>query len=67
LRNAVPGLIELLKHDNPTIRGDAASVLALIGDASASKGLHELLQDEHREVREAAREALDSIEGKETE
>ena len=27
---AVPGLIALLKHDNPTIRGDALSVLGTI-------------------------------------
>jgi len=27
---AVPGLIALLKHENPTIRGDALSVLGII-------------------------------------
>jgi hypothetical protein len=34
LRAAVPGIINLLKHDNPTIRGDAASVLRYQGSGS---------------------------------
>jgi HEAT repeat protein len=59
----VPGLIDLLKHGNPTIRGDAASVLAIIKDRSAKPALSGSLEDEHQGVREAAREALDEIEG----
>lgn len=61
LRRAVPGLIELLKHDNPTIRGDAASVLGTIKDGSARAALEACLQDSHPGVREAARDALADI------
>jgi hypothetical protein len=58
LRRAVPGLIELLKHVNPTIRGDAASVLGTIKDGSARAALEACLQDSHPGVRDAARDAL---------
>ncbi|OGW33912.1 MAG: hypothetical protein A2010_02705 [Nitrospirae bacterium GWD2_57_9] len=61
LRAAVPGLIGLLKHENPTIRGDAASVLGTIRDPSAQKALTASLEDAHPGVREAAREALADI------
>ena len=61
LRRAVPGLIELLKHDHPTIRGDAASVLGTIKDPSARAALEACLQDSHPGVREAARDALADI------
>jgi len=62
LRNAVPGLIELLKHENPTIRGDAASMLGTIRDGSAREALKACLEDSHPGVREAAQEALSDIE-----
>ena len=61
LRAAVPGLIELLKHDNPTIRGDAASVLGTIKDRSARAALEACLQDSQPGVRDAARDALADI------
>jgi hypothetical protein len=61
LRAAVPGLIALLKHGNPTIRGDAASVLGTIKDVSARKALEASLHDIHPGVREAARDALAGI------
>ncbi len=61
LRRAVPGLIELLKHDNPTIRGDAASVLGTIKDRSARTALEACMRDSHPGVREAARDALADI------
>src|SRR5208337_3855348 len=35
LRSSVPGLIGLLRHENPTVRGDAASVLGIIQDKSS--------------------------------
>jgi len=62
LRAAVPGIIELLKHENPTIRGDAASVLGIIKDPSAIGALRVCLQDVHPGVREVARDALSEIE-----
>ena len=63
LRAAVPGIIELLKHESPTIRGDAASVLGIIKDLSAINALRACLQDVHPGVQEVARDALAEIEG----
>ncbi len=61
LQSAVPGIVALLKHENPTIRGDAASVLGIIKDKASAGALQECLQDSHPGVREAAREALEEI------
>ncbi len=61
LKKAIPGLIALLRHENPTIRGDAASVLGIIKDKTARRALQEVLQDGHPGVREAARDALTEI------
>lgn len=61
LRTAIPGLVELLKHENPTIRGDAASALGIIKDSSAVEALQSCLQDAHPGVREAASDALSEI------
>ena len=61
LRAAVPGIIQLLKHESPTIRGDAASVLGIIKDASAIEALRTCLNDDHPGVREIARDALAGI------
>ena len=61
LAAAVPGVIGLLNHENPTIRGDAASVLGIIGHDSARKALEASLGDAHSRVREAARDALEEI------
>jgi HEAT repeat protein len=62
LRHAVPGLITLLKNENPTIRGDAASLLGTIGDVSAKEHVSDLLNDENPAVRSVARIALEEIE-----
>jgi len=58
LRRAVPGLLALLKHKNPTIRGDAVAVLGMIKDQASRDALQICLQDDHPDVRDAAREAL---------
>jgi len=63
LSAAVPGTIGLLKQESPTIRGDAASVLGIIKDASAIDALRICLHDNHPGVREIARDALVAIEG----
>jgi hypothetical protein len=63
LSAAVPGTIRLLSQENPTIRGDAASVLGIIKDASAVDALRICLHDSHPGVREIARDSLDAIEG----
>jgi len=62
LRAAVPGVIELLKHENPTIRGDAASVLGILHDPSSMDALRVCLNDIHPGVREIAQDALSEIE-----
>lgn len=62
LKAAVPGIVALLKHENPTIRGDAASVLGTIKDPSAGDALRARLDDSHPGVREIARDALAEIE-----
>jgi hypothetical protein len=61
LYTAVPGLIQLLTHENPTIRGDAASVLGTIKAQSAREALKISSQDVHLGVREAALDALQEI------
>jgi HEAT repeat protein len=58
LRASVPGIIELLQHENPTIRGDAASALGIIKDTVAEHALQESLKDGNPGVREAAMDAL---------
>jgi HEAT repeat protein len=62
LKEAVPGIIELLRHENPTMRGDAASVLGIIKDPAAINALRVCLHDDHPGVREVARDALSEIE-----
>ena len=61
VRTSVPGLVGLLKHENPTIRGDAASVLGTIGDPSAIAGLEVSMADDNAGVREAVQDALSEI------
>jgi HEAT repeat protein len=63
LRAALPGIIGLLKHENPTIRGDAASALGIIKDQGAREALQACLSDGHPGVREAVREALEELDG----
>lgn len=58
LSGAVPGILRLLAHENPTVRGDAANALGIIGDRSAKAGLERLRDDANPAVREIAREAL---------
>src|SRR5512139_546761 len=61
LRAAVPGLVGLLGNENPTIRGDAANLLGLIGDPAADGPLRRLLEDPNAAVREIAGDALRDI------
>ncbi len=62
LEAAVPALVKLLGHENPTIRGDAANVLGIIRDRSAVEALRTRLNDEHPTVREIVWEILQEIE-----
>jgi hypothetical protein len=62
LRPALPGIVRLLEHENPTIRGDAASVLGIIRDPLARDPLQARLDDSHPGVREVVRDALAELE-----
>jgi HEAT repeat protein len=62
LAGAVPGLLALLGHENPTIRGDTANVLGIIGDRSALPALKELLGDGNPSVREIVQDSMKEIE-----
>ena len=62
LGGAVKGLVGLLSHENPTIRGDAANILGIIGDRSALEALRRLRSDEHPTVREIVQDVLQEFE-----
>lgn len=55
---AIPGLIEQLSHPVDWVRGEAASVLAIIGAAPALASLPPLLDDPSPQVREIVRDIL---------
>lgn len=62
---AAPGLIGLLEHTEPFIRGDAANLLGIIGEISALPYLrHTAEKDNDPNVRLLAGEAIREIEGK---
>jgi hypothetical protein len=58
---AVPGLLPLLTHTEPFVRGDACNLLGIIGDSSALPSLEKLLADENDNVRLIAKEAIEGI------
>jgi hypothetical protein len=64
MMSAVPGIAVLLKDGNPTIRGDAANLLGIIGQREVIPLLAEAADDENTGVREIAREAIEEIETK---
>ncbi len=55
---AVPGLAEHLGHPVEWVRGEAASVLAIIGTEAALAALPPLLDDPSPQVREIVRDIL---------
>jgi HEAT repeat protein len=61
--SAVPGIAKALKNPNPTIRGDAAYLLGIIGHRDALPFLNEVVNDEHELVRETVVEAIETIKG----
>lgn len=58
----VPALIDVLKMDDVTLRGDTADLLGQIGHPDAIEPLKKLLNDENEDVVEIAREAIEAIE-----
>lgn len=49
---AIPSLVPLLQEENPLVRGEAATILAIIGTESALEPLATLKDDPDSQVRE---------------
>ncbi len=58
---ALPGIVGALNNPNPTIRGDAAYLLGIIGHENALPFLLEAVNDENELVRETAIESIEAI------
>lgn len=58
---AVAPLEELLSSDQPLLRGEALSVLAIINDPNLTAQAERMLSDEHPQVREVAKDILGSL------
>ncbi len=58
----VPGIAGLLKNESPTIRGDAAYLLGIVGHREVIPFLTEAADDDNPSVREIVREAIEEIE-----
>lgn len=61
IKKAIPGLIRNLSESNPTIRGDAAYLIGIIGDHESISYLVPLLNDIDNDVREIAKDAITEI------
>ena len=61
---AIPPILPLLKDQNPVVRGDAAYLLGIIGDAITVPFLEELKHDEDSNVRTISEEAIADIKAK---
>ena len=61
VQEALPFIIPLLKDENPTIRGDAADIIGIIGGVEHLYLLEAMLADEHSQVVEVVEEAIESI------
>jgi hypothetical protein len=61
ISRALPGILPLLEHRNPVVRGDAANLLGIIGDKAAIPFLEKILLDENPNVKLLAKEAIEEI------
>jgi len=61
---AIPGIAEVLKNHSPTLRGDAAYLLGIIGHNDAMPFLTEALNDENELVRQTIKESVEEIKKK---
>jgi HEAT repeat protein len=59
---AIPNIANLLKDENPTIRGDAAFLLGIIGHSSALTYLNDAVFDHNELVRNTILEAIEELE-----
>lgn len=62
--NSIPGIAVLLKNENPTIRGDSAYLLGIIGHHDVIPFLTDAADDDNPGVREMVREAIEEIEAR---
>jgi len=58
---SIPSLLPLLKSDQPHIRGEALSVLGIIGGTQALEHIKTMTDDEQPQVREMASEILQDV------
>lgn len=58
---AGPSIMKVLKHENPTFRGDAANLLGIMRYKDALVLLKKLAEDKEEVVRQMAQEAIDEI------
>ena len=58
---ALPHILPLLRDQSPTIRGDAADMLGMIGSVEHIGLLQDLLNDSNHQVVEIATDAIDLI------
>lgn len=59
---AIPSIAKLLKDPNPTIRGDAAYLLGIIGHRNALKFLNDAVFDHNELVRTTILESIEELE-----
>ena len=60
-KQLVPSIAILLRDENPTVRGDAANLLEIIGHKDALPFLLDALHDKDQNVREIVEEAIRNI------
>ena len=65
--SAIPGIAKLLKDENPTIRGDAAHLLGIIGHKDALPFLSAVSDEKSDLVRETIEESIEEIKENESE
>ncbi len=58
---AVPVLLEFLNNNDPRVRGDACHYLSLAGRREYIPVIQKCLEDENKDVREIARDGLESL------
>ena len=63
ITRAIPDVIETLEDTSWEVRRNAAEALGMLGDHTSVQHLKKLLQDRNEDVREAAEEAIEMIEG----
>ena len=59
--HAIPSLLPLLKSEQPNLRGEAISVLGIIGGKNAQHHIREMASDPHPQVRELVMEILEEF------